>query len=280
MVSALIKDQIKTAYPECNTAAQYMEIRKEVRSKGGLGALRTELEKEGYVHDRKLTPAKNIFAKVMMGQVTQEGMDKETANLGAASKLFMIASNRPEFDKQWASKDPALVGKVSMGERHRFMLLRDLSWDTFNVLAFGLDGGRSLDMAIEMLELMETAARTYASKTAGWSSNVGMYFHVYGHNSVNALHLHLVDLANTGPTFDEMKKKNLSLQDVLTALRIERFMAKGNVRTVEQLVAQSKMRQGSLQDVLTALRIERFMAQSKMRTVEQLVAQSKMRQGC
>jgi len=108
-----------------------------------------------------------------------------------------------------------------MSQRHRFMLVRDLSWTTFNVLAFGLGGEEELKAAIETLEAMEAAARLYASKKEGWSSNVGLFFHVYGHASVNALHLHMVDLDATGPTYDALSYKNLPLRTALAVLRQE-----------------------------------------------------------
>ena len=72
-----------------------------------------------------------------------------------------------------------------------------------------------------MVEAMEVAALLYASKTPAWSTGLGMYFHVYGHASVNALHLHLVDLNATGPTFEALRYKNLPLQAVLHVLRKE-----------------------------------------------------------
>ena len=56
----------------------------------------------------------------------------------------------------------------------------------------------------------------------GWSEeDVELRFHVYGHASVNALHLHLVDLNATGPTFEALRYKNLPLQAVLHVLRKE-----------------------------------------------------------
>ena len=80
---------------------------------------------------------------------------------------------------------------------------------------------RQLRAAVEMVEAMEVAALLYASKTPAWSTGLGMYFHVYGHASVNALHLHLVDLNATGPTFEALRYKNLPLQAVLHVLRKE-----------------------------------------------------------
>ena len=172
-------------------------VMRGVRMEPCAAVLRAELEGLGFVVDGKLTTGTspfNVFARVASGALVQPGMEAETANLGASRQRFIVACNRPENDEHWSSNDPEWVGKASMGQRHRFMLVRDLSWSLFNVAAFGLGNAQQLRAAVEMLEAMEAAARLYASKTAGWSSNLGMYFHVYGHASVNALHLHLVDL--------------------------------------------------------------------------------------
>ena len=63
---------------------------------------------------------------------------------------------RPENDEHWASADPEWVGKASMGQRHRFMLVRDLSWNLFNVLAFGLQSVVELRAAVDILQVRAT----------------------------------------------------------------------------------------------------------------------------
>jgi len=50
---------------------------------------------------------------------------------------------------------------------------------------------------------------------------VGLFFHVYPHNSVQSFHLHIVDLDATGPTYEVMKYKNMPAEDVLAVLRAE-----------------------------------------------------------
>jgi hypothetical protein len=50
---------------------------------------------------------------------------------------------------------------------------------------------------------------------------VGLFFHVYPHNSVQSFHLHIVDLDVTGPTHEAMKYKNMPAEDVLAVLRAE-----------------------------------------------------------
>ena len=89
----------------------------------------------------------------------------------------------------------------------------------------GLDGDpSSLRSSIEFLEAMQDAAIAFASATPGWSADperLGLYFHCFPHNSVNSLHMHMVDLGATGPTFEHFAYKNLPLADVLAVLKSE-----------------------------------------------------------
>ena len=60
-----------------------------------------------------------------------------------------------------------------------------------------------------------------APHAAPWIGQVGLFFHVYPHNSVQSFHLHIVDLDATGPTYEVMKYKNMPAEDVLAVLRAE-----------------------------------------------------------
>jgi len=220
--------------PPAANAADFALTRAKMRSLGGAAALLSHLQEGGFVADGKLTTGTkpfNVFARVGGGVMTQPGMEAENAALGAASERFVIACNRPDNDEHWASADPEWVGKASMSQRHRFMTCRDLSWQWFNVMSFGLEGdAASLRTAIEMLEAMQAAARVFAQKTPGWSADparLGMFFHCYPNNSVNSLHMHLVDLSATGPSFAHLAPKNLPLADVLHVLRDELADAEG-----------------------------------------------------
>ena len=84
-------------------------------------------------------------------------------------------------------------------------------------------GWRSLRRAIDLLSDMKHAALAFtrADPALKWSSNVGLFFHAYPHCSVNATHLHIVDLDATGPSFDELAFKNLPLDDCLQVLSKE-----------------------------------------------------------
>ena len=137
-------------------------------------AFLAQLKETGFVgDDDKLTTGVkpfNVFARVASGVMKQPGMEGENAALGQFAERFVVASNRPENDENWASEDPEWVGKSSMGERHRFLTIKDLSWQYFNVLSFGLVGDvSSLKAAIEVLEAMQAAASAFASATTGWS---------------------------------------------------------------------------------------------------------------
>ena len=63
--------------------------------------------------------------------------------------------------------------------------------------------------------------RAKAAHAAPLTGQVGLFFHVYPHNSVQSFHLHIVDLDVTGPTYEVMKYKNMPAEDVLAVLRAE-----------------------------------------------------------
>ena len=221
-----------------NDAAGFAAARARVRALGGASAMRAHLVATGYVNaEGKLTTGVkpfNVFARVACGAMKQPEMEGENAALGGAAARFMLASNRLENDEYWASDSPEWVGKASMSERHRFMTTRDLSWEWFNVLSFGLVGTpAALREAIQTLEAMRDAAKTFTRTQPGWSpTECGMYFHCFPHNSVNSLHMHLVDLGATGPSFAYHAHKNLPVGAVISVLRDELAAAEQSDRLV------------------------------------------------
>jgi len=111
----------------------------------------------------------------------------------------------------------------------------DSSWASFNALCLGLEGGVGpLRRAVDLLENMEVAATAYAAATPGWSTNVGLYFHVYGHAASTRLALHVVDLDAAGPTHAHLAPVNLPLRAALEVLASELDEAvEGNQREDE-----------------------------------------------
>ena len=112
-----------------------------------------------------------------------------------------------------------------MARRHRLLLLDEAHRTYFNVLTFGMgapDPISALQGCISTLEGMRTAALALTSHEGDWEPNaVGLYFHVFPHNAVHALHLHVVDLRTTGPTYEHLSHKNTPLDAVLKVLRTE-----------------------------------------------------------
>lgn len=226
-----IKAEITGRIPVLKDAAGFREARRIVSEEmGGVQTLREELARAGWVNratDMLTTETKpfNIFARCSAGVMIQPEMEAENKCLGELGKRFMICRNRPENDEHWDSEDKEWLGKQSMSMRHRFLTTRNLHWSWFNALTFGKvpkeEGGAALEEAIAELESMKAAALTFTANTPGWSNEVGLYFHVFGHNSVNSLHMHILDMSATGPTWVKYEYKNCPLDAILKVLKEE-----------------------------------------------------------
>lgn len=220
-----VKEHLVRALPVLNDAAGFCRARRLLREQiGGAEFVSQELSRAGLVDgEGRLTIGDkpfNIFVRLAAGEgPPQPGMDREQKSLGDFEARFFVCRNRPENDEHWNSSGVEWLGKASMARRHRFLTTRRREWQWFNVLTFGMAGVRAAD-AIEELEAIRAAALTYA-KAEGWSERVGLFFHVFGHNSVNSLHLHVLDLDEVGPTFHHAEYKNCPIESVLQGLRVE-----------------------------------------------------------
>jgi hypothetical protein len=210
----------------CNTQADFARIRSELRAYGvdrfqadmihAGWFVRTEA---GQVELATEGPKFNPYAKLVSGKLAAPyGNLLAQHSLHSADAQFFVAQNRPELDAAWASSEPDMVGKASMAQRHQFLLVKSLSWEVFNVAAFGINGDvQSLKQAIKLLDDMQETAIQYTRK-AGWSSSLGLFFHCFPLNSVQALHLHMIDMEVRGPTFANLEYKNLPLEAVRAQL--------------------------------------------------------------
>lgn len=180
----------------------------------------------GVFGDGKILPSLkpfNAFARILSGDlIPAYPLDLlKQRGLAEYAEEFFLAKNKPELDAAW--KCPVEEGKplASMSLHHEFLIPRDPSWKLFNVLTIGVESSvQELETSIVLLERMREVALT-AAKFDGWSENVGLFFHCFPLNSVNTLHMHVVDLNNLGPSFSAQTHKNLSLDCVLTQLRAE-----------------------------------------------------------
>ena len=119
---------------------------------------------------------------------------------------------------------------------------------------------RTLESALACLRTMRDAAYAFVKEDAksGWSlreknvfqketnqhvvelADIGLFFHCYPLCSVNSLHLHIVDLSETGPSYKYHSHKNLSMDMVLTALEkeIAEFKILKNMKSAKRLFAK------------------------------------------
>merc|ERR1719469_870247 len=142
--------------------------------------------------------------------------------LGEFREDYVVVRNKKEYDEMWASSDPAWAGKASMSKRHVLITVKDLHWEWFNVLTFGLVSG--LEEGIAKLRGIRDAALEWSCSTDDWPRGrdyLGMFLHVYAHSSVNSMHLHVLDMAEVGPTYHRLSYKNLSFHDAIEVLEDE-----------------------------------------------------------
>lgn len=231
-----LKEELVERVPVLCDSGSFREVRRIFREDcGGCKALKPELTHAGFIDASTgllTTGTKpfNLFARIAAGEMEQPGMAAEQAALQDFSSSVCICRNKPENDAHWDSEAAEWVGKASMSARHRFLTTKDLRWTFFNALTLGMsdeDGDpdrpdpTSLMESIELLETLKAAALAYVTNMQGWSDKIGLYFHVFGHNSVNSLHLHVVDMSSVGPTFHKMSYKNCPINAVLKVLREE-----------------------------------------------------------
>lgn len=226
-----LKEELVGRVPILNDAAGFREARRLLQEEfGGFKTLREELTRAGFVDGTtsELTTGTkpfNAFARIVAGLMEQPGMESEQRCLGDFQNMFMVCCNRPENDLHWDSEEPEWIGKASMSSRHRFLTMRDLHWQFFNPIAFGLvdasDGGCSVNETVQKVALMKQAALTYIANIGGWSDKIGLFFHIFGHNSVNSLHVHMIDMAELGPTYWKYEYKNCPVDAVIKVLNEE-----------------------------------------------------------
>ena len=67
-----------------------------------------------------------------------------------------------------------------------------------------LGEGCDVEAALREAEQMKSAALAYARNSAGWPKDpkdIGLFVNIFGHNNVNSLFIHILDLTVTGPSF-------------------------------------------------------------------------------
>lgn len=153
----------------------------------------------------------NPFASMVSGD-TPNKVDQSL--LGKYSEKFMLCHNKSSIrDERWNDPDfneASMAGPDDNGPGHVFITTKNLNVDYFNVLPIALKND------VRFLEELLLAALEY-SKNRGWT-NPGFYFHSYPLNSVQSLHLHVINKDKLGPMFHKKNYSNLDIYDVLSLL--------------------------------------------------------------
>jgi len=209
-----------SCFPTLRDTFNFARARDLIRRYQGLRGLRQWLVRKNYLDgdllDIRETAPFNFFALAGGGKLVQTNMEQENECLGEYKEQFVVVRNLPHHDRHW--NDPEYAGNSSMARRHRFIALKNLRYEWFNALAFGLQPDR-LEEALKLIHDLKEAAKKY-SENMGWSS-VGLFCHIFGHNSVPSFHLHMVDLLTLGPSYFAMQHKNCRLDVVEQVLQDE-----------------------------------------------------------
>ena len=198
-----------------------MEFFKNIRKKIKKDNLKQALKQSGFVDsDGNLTTGVkpfNVFARLASDAIPNP-VKNQNVLLGKYTDKFMVCHNRPDNDEN--AGDPKFEKTASMatpdenGPGHVFITTKDLQWKKFNVIS--MDTNDDIDFLKEMKE----AGKHYANHRT-WTK-VGMYFHCFPYNSVQSLHLHVVNLANKGPALKYHAHKNLPIDSVIAVLENEK----------------------------------------------------------
>lgn len=210
---------------QCNTAALFKQTRDHLRT-FGVEKIHEELVRTGFVDSETgdLTTGFqpfNFFARIANNDQQQRVASHDQYLLGQLSTDYAIVHNKPECDDNWNSSDPTWLGKASMSMRHRFLIPRQLHWEWFNVLTFGLISCPG--KGVEMLEGMKQAALHWASQEGDWpdASRIGLFLVVWPLTTMPHAHLHIVDLDHVGLSFERLSKKMLPIDQAIEVLRAE-----------------------------------------------------------
>lgn len=249
------KDELTRNKDIHNTAEFYKEMRHELLEQGGLNKIKDWLVAKNladkntnklYIdglaggHGFNIHITKPNGTYPLKQDANQEDINYYKKELEDNKKYitnekFYLSFNLKNQDDNW-DKEQAKTGNASMSEHHRFLTIKDPTIRRFNVLTFGMDYNSTIDNTnadllkedIELLKQMKDAALLYVDKarenkewSEGTDKDVGLFFHCFPFNSIQSLHLHIVDLNNTGDSFDFQKHKNLPIDDVIQVLEKE-----------------------------------------------------------
>lgn len=193
----------------CNSMNCYHKSLLELERYGRENFLQ-ELREIGIIAGNKISSNNNFFLKVVKSEIDYPNL-LAMANMSHYSDSYCIVNNLPEHDKNYLSPNTECSNKVSMSRFHKFICPKTDDPTYMNAIMF-----QSNTEIIKKLQAMETIAREFAGKHG--VTNVGLYVHCFPLNSIQLLHIHILDLDHVGRGFEYNNHKNLKLCDVISVL--------------------------------------------------------------
>ncbi|CAJ1427936.1 unnamed protein product [Effrenium voratum] len=233
---ATFQDLFNAHFDEVRTVEQFKQVRAQMIEGTAADLVFDDLLSAGFIDsDGYMTTGMqpyNFLAHIATNNLVQRKCEVEQSYLGLHREHFVLAHNKPECEDMWSSSDPSWIGKASMSKNHRFLAFRNLRWEFFNVISVGLESGSEHGLA--SLQAMKDAALQFVTNAPGWSppENIGLYLAAWPLTAVPCLHLHIVDLAHTGPSFERLCQKMLPLDNAIQVLRDEVTQGIGPIDSV------------------------------------------------
>ena len=211
-------EKVKKLFPVINDVDTLKEYIDYAKNHNHYELIREKFKSENVIDDDDILTTGaapfNIFARLVTG-ATKNNVDQSL--LGEYSDRFMVCHNRPENDANWNNPNfhgASMAGPDAYGPGHVFITTKNLGYNKCNILPIILDND------VRFIGDMLLAAIKY-TVNRNWK-NPGFYFHCYPHNSVQSLHLHVLNMDTIGPTFKTQAHKNLNVYDVLSVMEVPR----------------------------------------------------------
>ena len=210
--------QVKKLFPVINDAKTLKEYIEYAKKNNHYELIKEKFVKDNVisVNDVLTTGDKpfNIFARIVSGDTKH---DVDQSLLGEYSERFVVCHNRPANDENWNNRDfpsGSMAGPDDSGPGHVFITTKNLKYHRFNILPIILENDVQYVSDLLLAAIKYTVNRNWTKP--------GFYFHCYPHNSVQSLHLHVLNMDNVGPWFKAQEYKNLNIYDVLSVMEVPR----------------------------------------------------------
>lgn len=211
-------DDVKNKFPIVNDEKTFREYIEYARDNNHMMQIYKYLVENNFIQQNNECVQYDTKAKLSTGtkpfnvfaRLASYAMENHTDQTIIEEYMedWMVCHNKPENDMNWNdvnNKACSMCGPDDNGPGHVFITTKNLHWKNFNITTIVLSKN------VEFLMKLKEVAEEYVTQRK-WKK-VGFYFHCFPHNSVNSLHLHIVNENEKyiGHMHGECAYKNLPL---------------------------------------------------------------------